>query len=1118
MPSTWLLWDRIRALARANRLYQSERIFQDQSQLEKIAAGSEFLDWQHQATILDQTNLYINRLQRYKDYEQMDQVGEMNLALDLYSDEGSLLDPERKHTLTIRAKTKRLKRELEDFYFDTLQMDSNLRPMIRYLCKFGDCPYEIIANKNRDGVSSIKHMNVYNFTRIETRHGDLVGFYFQDDLLPEPIFLHPWQTMHLRLTSLENIYRPYGVSLLEGSRKAFKQLRLLEDGALIYRITRSPERRVFKIPIGTIPAKEVHEYLEMTARRLKRQRFFNPTTGTFDERYSPLTYEDDYFLPVRCILMSEKITLLDGRIRTLGELIKEYGIRRDSFWIYSFDKDSNRFIPKRAKCVVGPKQSRIVRVTLDDGSYHQCTPDHLFYLKDGSQVQAQNLKSGDSLLACYRKIGKLNCNKKGSDYEHVLQPNGIWEPTHRLYWGGIAVKGKAIHHRDFNSLNNVFENLELMDYREHYLMHSRLGTGVMRKRKLDPILDAKLRQCSRDNLERMRRDPKWAQARSLAARKNKEKGVLNGIGKLNGTELGRLCASRGAKKGWNAGVYNNVVCGKNNWLYVELDEYIDVIRKILICHRGSLKLFVKEWNANPDLVKVWKANHCTVNRKIKEWGYRNVEDFCGIKKVRPKILADKLKSYAQQIVDLVSKYGVTKATRLWNSDPELESVWHAYASRMGKCAEIYGWQRKSMTSSIFDDLRRHNSVLAYLEKEESGYSKTSVYRIIKKAGYNSFRDVLFQPTNHVVAKVEFLDELQDTYCLEVEDTHNFMLSSGVIVHNSDGTGPDITTLPGAENLDQIADIVYFKKKMVAPLKIPFARVGIGEGAGESNEKSLSASHAEFAKAVQWVQREAASGLTKLGIVHLALRGFSVDDLRGFDIVLSASSAIEELYRIETWKTRVDVMSDLKDLGWFPKEWIVTHFTDLTPDEILELKEMEEVAGKGGPGGGKPGLGGLDLGGEEEGGLGELGGEEGGLGELGGEEEGGLGEEGEEGEGGLGERLDLDAEKRLLLEWQKQRYNKKARILIERWSNRRRKQTEKDLRIFNNFKYLLETKELDGLTGGNNDDGSGQTLIEWSTDPTERQAAIAEIQKILVESNGSLQEEPDENDITPEDLP
>ena len=120
-------------MTRQHQIFQAERVFQDQSSLDRLTAGGEFLDFNAQAAILDQTNLQINRLERYKDYEQMDQTGEISLALDLYADEASLVDPERKHTLIIRARNRRLKRELEDFFFDTLLWDTYCRPAVRYL-------------------------------------------------------------------------------------------------------------------------------------------------------------------------------------------------------------------------------------------------------------------------------------------------------------------------------------------------------------------------------------------------------------------------------------------------------------------------------------------------------------------------------------------------------------------------------------------------------------------------------------------------------------------------------------------------------------------------------------------------------------------------------------------------------------------------------------------------------------------------------------------------------------------------------------------------------------------------------------------------------------------------
>jgi|10_taG_2_1085330.scaffolds.fasta_scaffold00044_65 hypothetical protein len=642
MPSNWLIFDRIRAMTRQHQIFQAERVFQDQSSLDRLTAGGEFLDFNAQAAILDQTNLQINRLERYKDYEQMDQTGEISLALDLYADEASLVDPERKHTLIIRARNRRLKRELEDLFFDTLLWDTYCRPSVRYLCKYGDLPFEVIPTMDRDGVSSLRFMNVYNFTRIETRFGDLVGFFYQDALFPEPQFMHPWQVMHLRLTSFENIYHPYGRAILDGGRKAFKQLRLMEDAALIYRITRAPEKRKFTIPVGLIPPKEVPEYMQMIARNFKRQRFYNPTTGAFDERYSPLIQEDDFFLPRR----------------------------------------------------------------------------------------------------------------------------------------------------------------------------------------------------------------------------------------------------------------------------------------------------------------------------------------------------------------------------------------------------------------------------------------------------------------------------------------------------PDGTGPDVDTLAGAENLDQIADIEYFKKKMIAPTKIPFARVGIGEGSGEASEKSLSQSHSEFAKAVQWVQREVSTGLTKIAIIHLALRGYSVEDLKGFEIALTATSAMEELYRIETWQTRVGVMADLKDLGWFPKEWIVTHFTDLSPDEIEELKEIEVEESAGGPTGGGPG--GLDV--EPD------------MADEGLEGLEGEGEEAPEDEivpeepspiPGL-EGYDYAAEKRLLLELRKQGKTTEAMAIVKRWAQRMGRPDSTDDREFaSGFEFLLEHNELDGLSSSNsanpaesNGDGKSKIhnpnkdtglLVEWSVDEDERDQAITEVFNVIT-AGETINGDGDQEEITESDLP
>lgn len=598
MPSSWPVFDRLREYFRQGRLHQQERIFQDQSNLDRVMASSEFTDpVNSRSHILSMISIHSNRLDRYRDYDLMDQTGEISLALDLYADESSSIDPERKHTLVIKAKNKAVKKELEELFFSTLLWDKHCRPAARYLAKYGDLPLEIILDRNRSGVASVKFINVHNFVRLETKTSDLVGFYYKDDELNEPVFLHPWQCAHMRLSTFETNYAPYGKSILDGSRRAHKQLKLMEDAALIYRITRASEKRVFKIPVGDVPSKDIPQYLANIARGFKRYKFYNPATGQYDEKYSPLTQEDDIFLPSR----------------------------------------------------------------------------------------------------------------------------------------------------------------------------------------------------------------------------------------------------------------------------------------------------------------------------------------------------------------------------------------------------------------------------------------------------------------------------------------------------SDGTGPTVDMLKGAENLDQIADIEYFLKKMISPLKIPFSRVGIGDGAGEASGETLSSTHNEFAKSVKWLQSELATGMNKIAMVHLALRGYSLDDIRSVEISLSSTSAIDDLLRIEAWQTRVGVMSDLKDIGWFPKEWIVTHFTDLTPDELEELKEMEIAQSGGddmGDGGGGGGIGGIGM--DDLEGDGADGSKDGGGDDLGddldtmdsGESDGGE-SDGEPSAADKSNLLDglIRKDKELISEYKKYFNGHKMQRIIRSICERR------GLPSSNHFTFLNEGNEFAGLPSS---DGSA-TLSESCVD-------------------------------------
>jgi hypothetical protein len=322
------IWNRLAAFFRAGSLFTQDSILQVQPELRRLIQGNNFITVGTGSAILDQANVQIHRMSRYRDYEQMDQKGEMNYALDLYADESTVTDPETKHVLSVKAGTRKIRDTVEDFLYSTLNIDRHLRPWVRYLCKYGDLPMEIILNKDRNGVAKLRLIDVYNFIRVETKWGDLVGFFYHDRIrMGEPVFLHPFQVMHARLThdgggidaTGGSAYGPYGRSVLEGARKAYKQVRLMEDAALVYRLQRAPERRVFTIPVGNLPTHQIRGFIADIQRSVKKEKFFDAASGDVNERWDPLIMNDDIFLPQRTDGSGPKVDTLPGA-QNLGQV------------------------------------------------------------------------------------------------------------------------------------------------------------------------------------------------------------------------------------------------------------------------------------------------------------------------------------------------------------------------------------------------------------------------------------------------------------------------------------------------------------------------------------------------------------------------------------------------------------------------------------------------------------------------------------------------------------------------------------------------------------------------------------------------------------------------------
>jgi hypothetical protein len=107
-----------------------------------------------------------------------------------------------------------------------------------------------------------------------------------------------WQMGHFRILGNDK-YAPYGSSVFDGARRIFRQLTLMENAMMSYRIVRAPERLVYYIDVGNIDPDDVEQYMQQTISTMKRNSLLNPEDGTMDFRYDPASIDEDIFIPVR---------------------------------------------------------------------------------------------------------------------------------------------------------------------------------------------------------------------------------------------------------------------------------------------------------------------------------------------------------------------------------------------------------------------------------------------------------------------------------------------------------------------------------------------------------------------------------------------------------------------------------------------------------------------------------------------------------------------------------------------------------------------------------------------------------------------------------------------------
>ena len=288
-----------RLVDRFNRLYSSEKSF-GYNQI---------------------SNYHTARIQLFTDYEMMDEDSIISSALDIYA-EAATLKNEYGDCLEIKSSSDEVEKVLHNLFYDILNIEFNLWPWVRNMCKYGDF-YLKMDITEKFGVTNVLPISTYEMIReegLDPARPDYVRFTHDPSLGGSMTGIagqtakteyQAYEVAHFRMLSDSN-FLPYGKSMVEPARKNWKQLTLMEDAMMIHRIMRAPEKRIFKIDIGNIPPNEVDNYMQRVMNQMKKTPYVDGNTGQYNLKFNLQNMMEDFYLPVRGGSSGSEIESLSG--------------------------------------------------------------------------------------------------------------------------------------------------------------------------------------------------------------------------------------------------------------------------------------------------------------------------------------------------------------------------------------------------------------------------------------------------------------------------------------------------------------------------------------------------------------------------------------------------------------------------------------------------------------------------------------------------------------------------------------------------------------------------------------------------------------------------------------
>lgn len=531
-----------------------------------------------------------------------------------------------------------------------------------------------------------------------------------------------------------------------------------------------------------------------------------------------------------CFTGDTEVALTDGRNVSFRDLVKE-GKEGKRHWTYTYNHEANKIeVAEINKPRITRKKSGLVKVILDNGEEIRCTPDHRFLLRDGEYKEAKDLQSGESLMPLYTHTHDGSQDKNLKGYTQVIQPDyssaedfvhhlsDVWNLNNGVY---KRKDGRVRHHVDFNKLNNNPDNIQRMQWEDHWKLHASLASW---RHKNDPEYVEKLaagrRKYIEENKDKLSRRASERNRKAWQDSEYRERQIdrlklmwedkeyKEFMRKNSRENLKRLwedpdfqalmsdVKSKEMKKRWQDESYRKRMSSHMQrisnriWEKPEHREYISKVMKKIADdpeykerQRQNAKAM---WNNSEYRAQFSESHFSDMARKL--W-----QDPANVEKHSVKMKEQwKDEAFRAKISETAQK---TNKKYLKEHPDHMKEMTACAKRSLSKKWKNADYKKRIVRGKVLNHVKMLNDTYGHVtprlyeeERISNGVPRIENALIL----FNDFNEIIEQSKtyNHKVVSVTVLKEKEDVYDITVGPWHNFALAVGVFVHNSvDGDPP-----------------------------------------------------------------------------------------------------------------------------------------------------------------------------------------------------------------------------------------------------------------------------------------------------------------------------------------